>query len=192
MFFKRLSRSRQNSYNQDDDYDQQRSQHPNNPQSPDESYAADPNLPPSSYKNNYGSPEVGSQRMYSRNSAQDSGYGSNGANSTPLTQNNSRETPLRGTSSRDGYVDVQPMSPSAAKSVKPAPDLLTLAFNEAIRPHTEKIDNLEQQVADLQGWINELEAQRQDIFAWIDKRGLRPGTFIPFRRYTWLISTNNQ
>lgn len=59
-------------------------------------------------------------------------------------------------------------------------DLLTRAFNEAVRPYTEKIDMLEQQLADMQDWVQGQEQQRMEIFAWIDKRGLRPGMFLHY------------
>jgi hypothetical protein len=65
-------------------------------------------------------------------------------------------------------------APVSAKS-DGAPDLLMRAFNEAIRPHQEKIDQLETQLADLQSYIDSLEQQRSEIYGWIDKRGLRPG-----------------
>jgi hypothetical protein len=55
------------------------------------------------------------------------------------------------------------------------PDLLAQAFNQAIRPYTEKIDQLESQLADMQAWIDQLEQQRAEVHNWIDKRGLRPG-----------------
>ncbi|KAK4908880.1 hypothetical protein LTR28_000252 [Elasticomyces elasticus] len=57
---------------------------------------------------------------------------------------------------------------------EPAPDLLTRAFNEAVRPYTSKIDELEGEIADLRAWIEQLESQRSEVHAWIDKRGLRP------------------
>lgn len=56
-----------------------------------------------------------------------------------------------------------------------APDLLTRAFNEAVRPYTDKIEHLEGQVAELNAWIETLEQQRAEVHSWIDKRGLRPG-----------------
>jgi hypothetical protein len=55
------------------------------------------------------------------------------------------------------------------------PDPLTRAFNEALRPHQDRIEGLEGQLADLQAYAEQLEAQRAEFFAWIDKRGLRPG-----------------
>jgi hypothetical protein len=56
-----------------------------------------------------------------------------------------------------------------------APDLLTRAFNEALQPYTDKIEALEQQIADLRDWVEKLEEERREVHLWIDKRGLRPG-----------------
>ena len=64
--------------------------------------------------------------------------------------------------------------PSALKS-DPAHDLLLQAFNQALRPYSEKIDSLENEIADLKAYIDQLEGQRGEVHAWIDKRGLRPG-----------------
>ena len=58
------------------------------------------------------------------------------------------------------------------------PDLITAAFNQAVQPYTEKIEQLESQLADMQAWVEQLEAQRAEVHNWIDKRGLRPGTII--------------
>lgn len=58
---------------------------------------------------------------------------------------------------------------------EPMPDLLAAAFNQAVRPYTEKIEQLESQLADMQSWVEQLEAQRAEVHSWIDKRGLRPG-----------------
>ena len=55
------------------------------------------------------------------------------------------------------------------------PDLITAAFNQAVQPYTEKIEQLESQLADLQNWVDQLEQQRAEVHNWIDKRGLRPG-----------------
>ncbi|KAF2626379.1 hypothetical protein BU25DRAFT_432177 [Macroventuria anomochaeta] len=57
---------------------------------------------------------------------------------------------------------------------EPMPDLLAAAFNQAVRPYTEKIEQLESQLADMQSWVEQLEAQRAEVHSWIDKRGLRP------------------
>ncbi|CAO2652953.1 Nn.00g023640.m01.CDS01 [Neocucurbitaria sp. VM-36] len=57
---------------------------------------------------------------------------------------------------------------------EPMPDLLAQAFNQAVRPYTEKIEHLESQLADMQAWVDQLEQQRAEVHNWIDKRGLRP------------------
>lgn len=62
---------------------------------------------------------------------------------------------------------------------EPMPELLARAFNEAVKPYTAKIDQLEGEVADLRAWIEQLEQQQQEFNAWIDKRGLRPGEPLP-------------
>ena len=64
--------------------------------------------------------------------------------------------------------------PSQKMDNMPAPDLLTQAFNQALRPHMDKVDTLESEIADLRAYIDQLEAQRGEVHAWIDKRGLRP------------------
>lgn len=58
---------------------------------------------------------------------------------------------------------------------EPMPDLLAQAFNQAVRPYTEKIEQLESQLAEMQAWVEQLEHQRAEVHSWIDKRGLRPG-----------------
>jgi hypothetical protein len=75
-----------------------------------------------------------------------------------------------------------PTPPLASGKPEPMPDLLTQAFQQAIRPYTDKIEQLEAQLADMQNWVEQLEQQRAEVHGWIDKRGLRPGTytFLPF------------
>ncbi|KAF2864428.1 hypothetical protein K470DRAFT_279666 [Piedraia hortae CBS 480.64] len=70
----------------------------------------------------------------------------------------------------NGYDSARPPPPKE----EPAPDLLTQAFNQALRPHLERVDVLENEIADLRAYIDLLEKQRDDVHAWIDKRGLRP------------------
>ncbi len=65
--------------------------------------------------------------------------------------------------------------PSLPSKVEPAPDLLTRAFNEAVRPYTDKIEQLETDLQDMRAYVESLENERRDVHAWIDKRGLRPG-----------------
>lgn len=65
-------------------------------------------------------------------------------------------------------------APLNTNKTEPMPDLLAQAFNQAIRPYTEKIEQLESQLADMQSWVEQLEQQRSEVYSWIDKRGLRP------------------
>lgn len=67
--------------------------------------------------------------------------------------------------------------PTSATKHEPAPDLLLQAFNQAIRPYSDKIENLEGEIADLKAYIDALERQRTEVHGWIDKRGLRPGEY---------------
>lgn len=60
-----------------------------------------------------------------------------------------------------------------------APDPLTRAFNEAVRPYLDKIDRLEAEIEEKTIDIQQLEDERADMYAWIDKRGLRAGKPLP-------------
>lgn len=64
-----------------------------------------------------------------------------------------------------------------------APDPLTKAFNEAIKPYIDQIDLLRNELDDATLQVQHLEDERADMHAWIDKRGLRagksPSHFIP-------------
>ena len=69
-------------------------------------------------------------------------------------------------------------------NMAPAPDPLTKAFNEAIKPYLEQIELLRNELEDTTMQIQQLEDERADMHAWIDKRGLRAGkiphtAFIP-------------
>jgi phage-related minor tail protein len=85
--------------------------------------------------------------------------------------------PTRGLS--NGHNSMPPAmnhrAPTMGSQPEPMPDLLAQAFNQAIRPYTEKIEQLEHQLADMQAWVDQLEQQRAEVHGWIDKRGLRPG-----------------
>lgn len=87
--------------------------------------------------------------------------------------------PVRGMStgghSVHGMSNGAPVPATNTLKPEPMPDLLAAAFNQAVRPYTEKIEQLESQLADMQSWIEQLEAQRAEVHSWIDKRGLRPG-----------------
>ncbi|KAF2019348.1 hypothetical protein BU24DRAFT_118014 [Aaosphaeria arxii CBS 175.79] len=67
-----------------------------------------------------------------------------------------------------------PLNTNSGMKAEPMPDLLAQAFNQAIRPYTEKIEHLESQLAEMQNWVEQLEQQRAEVHSWIDKRGLRP------------------
>lgn len=56
-----------------------------------------------------------------------------------------------------------------------APDPLTKAFNEAIKPYVDQIDLLRNELEDTTMQVQQLEDERADMHAWIDKRGLRAG-----------------
>ncbi len=104
--------------------------------------------------------------MYSSRQSQpiDSAYGSRGTN---------------GYGGSDGYDSGMQQDTSMSKgqtTASSAPDLLMQAFNQALRPHIDKVDQMEAEIADLRAYIDQLEGQRSDVHAWIDKRGLRPGT----------------
>ena len=60
-------------------------------------------------------------------------------------------------------------------NVAQAPDPLTRAFNEAIKPYVEQIDILKNDLEDANQRVQELENERAEMHTWIDKRGLRPG-----------------
>ena len=59
--------------------------------------------------------------------------------------------------------------------MEPTPDPLAKAFNEAIRPYQEQIDDLKNKLEDNIYQLQQLEDERADMHAWIDKRGLRAG-----------------
>ena len=61
---------------------------------------------------------------------------------------------------------------------EPTPDPLTKAFNEAIRPYQDQIEDLKAELEEKDYKIEKLEDERADMHAWIDKRGLRAGITI--------------
>lgn len=106
--------------------------------------------------------------MYPRpNQPQEVGGGPYG--SPPVSASGARGGLQNGYSSYD--------SGAAPAKHEPAPDLLLQAFNQALRPYTDKVETLESEIADLRAYIDQLETQRSDVHAWIDKRGLRPGAW---------------
>lgn len=166
VFFKRLSRgSRSNSYV--DDYPESprdREKHTLH-DSPQQSQShnvigGQPTPPVTSYDDK--------ETMY-RNSGSIDTY-------APQQQYQQQPRPLNNGVATQNRVSSMGMdsAPVSAKS-ETGPDLLMRAFNEALRPHQEKVEQLEAQLADLQAYVDDLERQRAEMYSWIDKRGLRPG-----------------
>ncbi|KAF2805805.1 uncharacterized protein BDZ99DRAFT_449471 [Mytilinidion resinicola] len=157
MFFKRRnSRSRANSYiDQDQDQSPPRSKDNSNYDSYDK-YDSRPDSQHNQQTNTRDIASPPEKDMYSRQHQQQpqEPYLTNGGhNALPLHNG---------------------PPPTMNAKAEPMPDLLAQAFNAAVRPYTEKIDNLEAQVADMQSWIEQMERERAELHAWIDKRGLRP------------------
>jgi hypothetical protein len=177
MFLKRLSRgSRANSYAEEDFADRPRSQDQKYAQQDSPRQSAlqhntfpDSNSPVSDMAvgghNHHGGLPHRSQMPAEPYSLRN---GSHGALSVPpgLPVANSRQN--------SGAFE----SSAQQHKFEAIPDPLTRAFNEALRPHQDKIESLEGQLADLQAYAEQLEAQRSEFFTWIDKRGLRPGMFV--------------
>lgn len=91
--------------------------------------------------------------------------------SAPQEQNLSSPPRPAGTSS-DATMHTAPLNLASA------PDPLTRAFNEAIKPYVEQIELLKSDLEDANLQVQQLEDERADMHAWIDKRGLRPGKYI--------------
>ena len=162
-FFKRKSRgSRANSY-AEDDYDRPRSQgdtkftQHESPRQSTQSTAQHNSFAPAGIVP--GSPTKETNRDMYRSHAPQEPYAQRGIASNGV---NSRQN--------SGAFEASPLG-----KVEQTPDLLTRAFNEAIRPYNDKIDQLEAQLAELQSWVDQLEQQKSEMYSWIDKRGLRPG-----------------
>lgn len=159
MFFKRLSRSRSNSQSYVDQYNSPHDSKAHSGQYDDNKYSSD------TQQHNTGEAPSNSlakdPSMYP--SHQDS------YTSPPVTSPGNR--PM-GNGGYSGMGSAQ--SPSTLKP-EPMPDLLTRAFNEAVRPYTSRLEELESDIADLKQYVEQLENQRREVHAWIDKRGLRPG-----------------
>ncbi len=64
---------------------------------------------------------------------------------------------------------------TAPSNMAPTPDPLTKAFNDAIKPYVEQIDLLRAELEETTLQVQQLEDERADMHAWIDKRGLRAG-----------------
>lgn len=173
MFFKRLSRSRSNSqsYVDNNNYTPQDSK--TNSQQYDDKYSpVDGSYqgPGSSHQPNSGAPI--SNPATAKESAMYSAQGQG-------QQDHYATPPLSSSGNRgmtNGYSGMQSATGSASKQHEAAPDLLTRAFNEALRPYTTKLEEMENEIADLHFEIERMTSQQREVHAWIDKRGLRPGT----------------
>lgn len=198
MLFKRFSRSRSNSQSYVDSYHSPVDSKTNSGSYDDAGRYSTGGAPvsassefqpyddrrelPSSQQSNSGpqfgvptAQETTVDNMYPRQSAETAGGG--GAYSSRGLNGNS----FGGSTAADGYesggAGGRTMSSSMSKGgqTAAAPDLLLQAFNQALRPHMERVENLEAEIADLRAYVDQLEQQRSDVHAWIDKRGLRPG-----------------
>ena len=196
MFFKRLSRSRSNSQSYVDSYDSRHdsktnSQDYDNARYPPGKHSSAPvstgaedlqrDIPGSRQSNTapqLADPLQKETGMYARQS-QPTEVPPNGAYaSPPLSAGGGGGGMSNGYgsySSKGGYAENA--SPNERKQ---PPDLLLQAFNQALRPHIDKVESLENEIADLRAYIDQLEAQRGEVHAWIDKRGLRPGKLVRF------------
>ncbi|KAL9102870.1 MAG: hypothetical protein Q9163_002022 [Psora crenata] len=76
-------------------------------------------------------------------------------------------------SSRAPAGNIDDMNRNITTGLEPTPDPLTKAFNDALRPYQEQIEDLKAQLEEHIFRIQTLEDERADMHAWIDKRGLR-------------------
>lgn len=186
VFFKRLSRSRSNSQSYVDSYDSRHDSKTNSASYDDKYSPAGISLPadgeshqtlPGSRQSNTAPPlseldrQTSASNMYARTSQPtEVGHGTYNSAHTSASARNTMS---------NGYSNAPAQNYESASSTtrkhEPAPDLLLQAFNQALRPYNDKVENLENEINDLKSYIDQLEAQQRDVHAWIDKRGLRPG-----------------
>ena len=117
-------------------------------------------------------------QSYRPSTAGDQGY-----NATP------RGPPVTSSASHD--VAHRP----ATSAMEPAPDPLTKAFNDAIRPFQLEIEELKSELEYTRDQVQQLHEERDDMHAWIDKRGLRAGMSYPIDSFPIpliLISNRSQ
>jgi hypothetical protein len=172
-FFKRLSRSRSNSQSYVDSYDSRHDSKTNSASYDDNHHLAEPaagrqstSLAPSQSRDL--TQKASGGNMYARPAQQQADLNHGG-----YTQSRDSMTNAYNTSASQGYDGATGTMRSSKH--EPAPDLLLQAFNQALRPYNDKVENLENEIHDLKAYIDQLEAQQRDVHAWIDKRGLRPG-----------------
>lgn len=182
MFFKRLSRSRSNSQSYvDSGYNDPSSRHDSkaNSASYDDARAyVQDKYPPSQQPQQFDGEERGDgvdPAMYPRQGQPTEVMGGSGGAyaSPPMSAGGPRSNNPGQMTNGFGGGSREPMKHENA------PDLLTQAFNAALRPYHDKVDTLEAEVADLRAYVDRLEQQQSEVHAWIDKRGLRPGECLP-------------
>ncbi|OQO02608.1 hypothetical protein B0A48_12136 [Cryoendolithus antarcticus] len=187
MFFKRLSRSRSNSQSYvDNDYNNNNPRSPHDSKTNSQSYDhADKYSPTDAQQpvsrdgsDKFGQPTTGSLDketsggMYARHSQpQEVGKYASPPASAGLGPGRGM---TNGGNGGGGYGDYDRAAPATSSKGEAPPDILMQAFNMALKPHTDKVETLEAEIADLRAYIDQLEGQRGEIHAWIDKRGLRP------------------
>lgn len=93
-------------------------------------------------------------------------------------QHQSRAVAPAGAQANDA-IDRRDISQSGT-AMEPAPDPLTKAFNEALRPYHEQIEDLRAEIEEKTYQLEKLEDERADMHAWIDKRGLRAGKSLQY------------
>ena len=169
MFFKKLSRSRSNSQSYVDNYPTPHDSKANSASyddkySPVDSYSQRPGSSGQAQQANTGAQLGTGKDMYASGAQND-------YHTPPLSSHGERGPTSRSYSERKAA----PAGNRASMSAESAPDLLTRAFNEALRPYTSKLEDMEGELVDLRAYVDELEGQRKEVYAWIDKRGLRPG-----------------
>jgi len=187
MFFKRLSRSRSNSQSYVDSYPSPHDSKTNSASYDDkyanEKYGIDDERRPGSSRQSNQAPqlsdplskETSGGAMYARQS-QPQEVSRGQYDSPPVSAGGPR-----GGNMSNGYGNYdapeRPAERSAPAKTADAPNLLMQAFNQALQPYNDKVETLESEIADLRAYIDQLEAQRNEVHAWIDKRGLRPGEY---------------
>ena len=137
----------------------------------DRSSKIDPDFSPVDNQTRPQSSYVDSKQHQSSGPTKDSQY--------PSSPEMQRRPPQQGTyhtpphHARSGSDDSMQHTPQQ-NSMAPAPDPLTRAFNEALKPYHEKIHLLQADLEAANGQIQTLEGERAAMHNWIDKRGLRP------------------
>lgn len=120
-----------------------------------------------SYDDNQGTPPFRKDTQYSPQASQDV------LSYRRLEDSQGNNTPQRQPVSSDATM--MHGGVGASTRVEPTPDPLTRAFNEAIKPYVDQIEQLDRQMTDMHLRIQQLEDERTEIHSWIDKRGFRPG-----------------